>query len=290
MTIDNNRLERDKDQILVNQFIEALNNVTNEMKPLDENDNIGYVLITKLKRVYEKYKDTVLSNNNFDYLIDYYYHLQTEKEENQVVENPISLITQLSKHKKRVEKVEVKSDKKEDNEVQLVNQFISDLNQVVDEMETVEKNDYYEVVLEAKLLKLMKSYGESLCLGTTMNVYSHYKKQREKKAEEKKEDISPLTMQFLSNGKVITVPCHIKDDGSILCDPFPQSATIVGSSLLVDNNKNIDTGIYFEYKGFSTKVGQLNCSNGGHYYCSDGRLMDSTIPRLYEKFKNNIDK
>ena len=55
------------------------------MQPLDENDNIGYVLILKLKRVYEVYKDTVLSNNDFDYLINYYSHLQTKDKENQVV-------------------------------------------------------------------------------------------------------------------------------------------------------------------------------------------------------------
>ena len=107
----------DKDQILVNQFIEALDKVSREMQPLDENDNIGYVLITKLKRVYEVYKDTVLSNNDFDYLIDYYSHLQTKDEENQVVKNPIPLFMQLSKHKKMIDTVKVQSDKKEDKEV-----------------------------------------------------------------------------------------------------------------------------------------------------------------------------
>ena len=70
----------DKDQILVNQFIEDLDKVSREMQPLDEKDNMGYVLITKLKRVYEVYKDTVLSNNDFDYLVDYYSHLQTKDE------------------------------------------------------------------------------------------------------------------------------------------------------------------------------------------------------------------
>ena len=83
--------------------------------------------------------------------------------------------------------VQEQKEMREDREVKLVNLFITDLNQVVDEMGTVEKNDYYEVVLEAKLLKLMKSYEESLYLGTTMNVYrSHYKyvlTQREKDKE-----------------------------------------------------------------------------------------------------------
>lgn len=234
------KTEQDQDLVLVNQFIEALDKVSREMQPLDENDNIGYVLITKLKRVYEVYKDTVLSNNDFNYLIDYYSHLQTKDEENQVVRSPIPLFMQLSNHKKMIDTVKVQSDKKEDTEVKLVNLFIADLNQTVDEMEKVEKNSYYEVILEAKLYKLMKVYGDSLCLGSVINIYrSHYNyvfKQREE-----------------------------------------------------ESYQSVYTGIYFEYKGLSTKVEQLNCVNGDRYSCSDGRLKDSTIPKLYEKFKNKID-
>lgn len=131
--------------------------------------------------------------------------------------------------KSQMKAEEVEKAMTQDTEVQLVNQFILDLNQVADEMETVEKNNYYEVILEAKLMKLMKAYGESLCLGTTMNIYrSHYKyvlKQREKK------DTRPLTMKFLTtNGKVITVPCSITEDGGIQCEPFKENVTIVGWS------------------------------------------------------------
>ena len=178
--------------------------------------------------------------NKFDYLIDYYSHLQTKNEENQTVENSIPLIMQLSKHKKMIDTAKVQSDKKEDKEVKLVNLFIADLNQAVDEMEKVEKNHYYEVILEAKLFKLMKVYGDSLYLGSVINIYrSHYNyvlKQREE-----------------------------------------------------ESYQSVYTGIYFEYKGLSTKVEQLNCVNEDRYSCSDGRLKDSTIPKLYEKFKNKID-
>ena len=76
-----NSMIKDKDQILVNQFIEALDKVSREMELLNDSDNIGYVLIVKLKRIYEEYEETVLSNNSFDSLIDYYAHLQTKKRE-----------------------------------------------------------------------------------------------------------------------------------------------------------------------------------------------------------------
>lgn len=117
----------------------------------------------------------------------------------------------------------------EDKEVQLVNQFISDLNQVLDEMEVVEKNVYYEVVLEAKLMKLMKAYGDSLCLGSSINVYrSHYNYVVKQREEAKKPKI------YLSDnkGNVISLPCKIREDGYIVCEPWTHNpSTIVGFKL-----------------------------------------------------------
>ena len=239
------KTEQDPDLVLVHQFIEDLDKVSREMQPLDENDNTGYVLITKLKRVYEVYKDTVLSNNDFDYLIDYYSHLQTKDEENQVVENSIPLIMQLNKHKKMIDTVKVQLDKKEDEEVRLVNLFIADLNQTVDEMETVEKNGYYSLVLDIKLMRVAICYQRSLPFGTCLETYKSYYNYLLNLRQKKKEE-----------------------------EESPQS---------------VYTGIYFEYKGLSTKVEQLNCVNEDRYSCSYGRLKDSTIPKLYEKFKNKID-
>lgn len=83
---------QDKDIMLVQQFIEAMEKLEKEMEPLLNDPNSGYILTTKLKRIYDFYKDSVLCLSSFESFRDnvvYKIRKKTEEEKKKEKSRPL---------------------------------------------------------------------------------------------------------------------------------------------------------------------------------------------------------
>lgn len=317
-----NTTKEDTDVILVQQFIEVLSNIAREMEPLKDTDTIGYVLITKLKRVYEKYKDTALSNNSFDSLIDYYSYLQIKEKKEKVVEKEIPLF--------------LKVNKAVDNTI-LGNISLKGLEKKIDDL--VQKTK--ETKEPVKITSTYKGYpveikleGDKLYSCTIKTRYGIEDTEISKKpldyvlyhqqitVDNYKTLIPPTDIYhqvdleykdfiFKSYYSYNTNQLFLRDiynskekkyikKEDLGFDPhnrttqelIDQFITFVDSKTEEKKAKeleNIDTGIFFEYKRITTKLKLLDFDSGKCFNCVDGTIVDSTILGLYEKFKNAIN-